>query len=844
MKRFLLVFVLAATMLYFPQASESADYKGWLQYASDPQHTSIALDRWDFNTFDKIAWNLILRPADSRSRNPVVGKGMMIIGDADKVYCLDVISGKILWTFDISAPVVGSCAIYDETVVAVLSNRIVALNIANGEVRWYNANAGEQLSSPTIWIDEDGNKSMYLTSIATQKGYAMKYNLITGRQAWSKETEWGAPGGMGVNTDYGYVGCASHYKVELLAEGYGGTEDSLDTNTQSFASTMAIDKYCLFTMTGGEVYALPWANKSKPAKIIDLKGMVFAPPSQWGQTLVLGSDKNELVRFDTNGKKYWEISTPGPVTDACTIMDEYVLVPVGDDGDGKSGVYIYKAENGEFVKHIPLSAEYVFQPVVAWGRMFVEYGSNEKYKKRNLACFGKIPRNPDMEPKLRIDGGKLTVEVAWRQETTRQVTLVNEGKVPLEMFFEGDQFLSSTQDKKTLNPKEKDTLRITVKTGNNRPGNYSGSLKVMIDDGEYGIRTLGTVTASIKVTEKAIEPPKEEPPKPPRNLTAKWVYDHVELDWDAPDGGSDVSGYDLYKALFNDAFPVTPINKTRISETNASDSAVAPGAKYKYRVVTVGKNTLQSDPSSEVSVEIPIKLEKVANLKAEKFGDDVMLSWESNQNVSFKLDRNGDQIALIQEKTYTDMNPPKELLIYKVFPVFGGKIGPEAYVILNLTPAPEPPKPDPQPDPKPDPEPDPKPEPPPIKKTVVVFTIGKATATVDGVEKNCNGTPYVKSGRTMVPFRFLGESIGAVVSFETEESGKVRSVKYAIGNKVVELLIGNSTALVDGNPVVLDAPPEIVGGRTFVPLRFVTAALGGGVSWDPSTKSATITYPQ
>jgi hypothetical protein len=96
----------------------------------------------------------------------------------------------------------------------------------------------------------------------------------------------------------------------------------------------------------------------------------------------------------------------------------------------------------------------------------------------------------------------------------------------------------------------------------------------------------------------------------------------------------------------------------------------------------------------------------------------------------------------------------------------------------------------------------------------------------------------------MVPFRFLGESIGAVVTFTTEDSGKVKTVKYTLGDKVVELQIGNPTALVDGKPVLLDSPPEIASGRTFVPLRFVTAALGGGVSWDSSTKSATITYPQ
>jgi hypothetical protein len=37
--------------------------------------------------------------------------------------------------------------------------------------------------------------------------------------------------------------------------------------------------------------------------------------------------------------------------------------------------------------------------------------------------------------------------------------------------------------------------------------------------------------------------------------------------------------------------------------------------------------------------------------------------------------------------------------------------------------------------------------------------------------------------------------------------------------------------------------PEIINGRTMLPLRFVTENLGAKVGWDGTTKTITITYP-
>lgn len=59
--------------------------------------------------------------------------------------------------------------------------------------------------------------------------------------------------------------------------------------------------------------------------------------------------------------------------------------------------------------------------------------------------------------------------------------------------------------------------------------------------------------------------------------------------------------------------------------------------------------------------------------------------------------------------------------------------------------------------------------------------------------------------------------------------------------KVIKLQIGNKNALVDGNKLTLDVPPQIINGRTMVPVRFISEGLGADVGWDGATKTVTIT---
>ena len=61
---------------------------------------------------------------------------------------------------------------------------------------------------------------------------------------------------------------------------------------------------------------------------------------------------------------------------------------------------------------------------------------------------------------------------------------------------------------------------------------------------------------------------------------------------------------------------------------------------------------------------------------------------------------------------------------------------------------------------------------------------------------------------------------------------------------LINLTIGTKKASVNGVAYTLDAEPFInaAAGRTLVPVRFVSEALGAEVGWDPENSEVSITY--
>ncbi|ECH9276373.1 copper amine oxidase N-terminal domain-containing protein [Salmonella enterica subsp. enterica] len=86
--------------------------------------------------------------------------------------------------------------------------------------------------------------------------------------------------------------------------------------------------------------------------------------------------------------------------------------------------------------------------------------------------------------------------------------------------------------------------------------------------------------------------------------------------------------------------------------------------------------------------------------------------------------------------------------------------------------------------------------------------------------------PQIKNGNTLIPLRFVTDKLAGKLTL----SGKNISIEK--GDRLIAMTIGGKTATVNGETVTLDTPSVAVDGRTLVPLRFVSEALGEPVKWD------------
>jgi hypothetical protein len=109
-------------------------------------------------------------------------------------------------------------------------------------------------------------------------------------------------------------------------------------------------------------------------------------------------------------------------------------------------------------------------------------------------------------------------------------------------------------------------------------------------------------------------------------------------------------------------------------------------------------------------------------------------------------------------------------------------------------------------------------------------TAQDVSVTLNGAALNLTPPPQERAGRIFVPLRGIFEKLGASVVY-------ANGVINAQGNgRSVALHIGSTQATVNGQAQNLDVAPFVVGASTYVPLRFVSQALGAGVNYDSANK--------
>lgn len=97
--------------------------------------------------------------------------------------------------------------------------------------------------------------------------------------------------------------------------------------------------------------------------------------------------------------------------------------------------------------------------------------------------------------------------------------------------------------------------------------------------------------------------------------------------------------------------------------------------------------------------------------------------------------------------------------------------------------------------------------------------------------------PFIDSnGRTQVPVRFIGERLGAEVTWD----GAAQKAIFEKGEKKLVLYIGKKEYELNGKTLQMDTVALLQEGRTFVPARYVAEAFGATVRWDSVIKTVYI----
>jgi hypothetical protein len=122
---------------------------------------------------------------------------------------------------------------------------------------------------------------------------------------------------------------------------------------------------------------------------------------------------------------------------------------------------------------------------------------------------------------------------------------------------------------------------------------------------------------------------------------------------------------------------------------------------------------------------------------------------------------------------------------------------------------------------------------------LIRMKIGSTTAMAGSDTLTLLVAPVIKSGRTFVPLRFVGEAFGASVQWDAT----FQLIDISLGGRTIRLQINNKTAVVSGKNVALDLAPFLHAGTTMVPIRFVSEVLGARVVWDGTTKTVSIFFP-
>lgn len=121
----------------------------------------------------------------------------------------------------------------------------------------------------------------------------------------------------------------------------------------------------------------------------------------------------------------------------------------------------------------------------------------------------------------------------------------------------------------------------------------------------------------------------------------------------------------------------------------------------------------------------------------------------------------------------------------------------------------------------------------------IVLKPGEKQALISGTTFQLPAAPVIEKEITMVPLRFIAEGLKTEVKWDQA----AKKIFIIAPGKEIQLEVGKNEAVINGTPQPLVSPPVLIENSSFVPLRFISEALGAQVTYLNQTKEIHITLP-
>ena len=132
--------------------------------------------------------------------------------------------------------------------------------------------------------------------------------------------------------------------------------------------------------------------------------------------------------------------------------------------------------------------------------------------------------------------------------------------------------------------------------------------------------------------------------------------------------------------------------------------------------------------------------------------------------------------------------------------------------------------------------------------TKVKLVLDKTALEVNGKVSDMGVAPTIVAGRTLLPIRFVVEALGGTVDWDGAES----KFTLKLNGNMVEMWVGKNVAkfgkvgLEPGCALcteeIIDVAPQIINGRSYVPVRYALEKLGCTIGYDSATRTVTVDY--